>query len=379
MPANLKRASGKMLSKMGVAANFADPKSLAAEDWKQSVEEFQTNLFEDISDQQLASTKELVVIPDGLLWYVPFEAFLVGADQRPLIETAKVRYSPTLFLSFARPTSDGAIKSTGVVTGAMYPKTDSAAADKAFTDILEKEIDAKNLAASQDLPSDQLAGRLDQLVVLGQTPLKNGAFNLQPLQSEGSRKQSKNHATLLDWMKLPFSAPDHVVLAGLNSIGGASGLSRPDGSEMFFTATSVMAAGGRSVTLSRWNAGGKTQVELAAKYARYAVAMPVTAALQSAVKYVWSLKIDLTKEPRCKTDPAAPAVDGKAPFFWASLLVVSYPDLRTTDPAVLAMADKPADVKVADPPSSRLGQSSGPSRSPSDGECRGSACSTGER
>ena len=192
--------------------------------------------------------------------------------------------------------------------------------------------------------------------MLGQTPLKNGAFNLQPLHSEGSRKNSKNEATLSDWMRLPFSAPDHVVLAGLNSIGGASGLSRPDGSEMFFTATSVMAAGGRSVAMSRWNAGGKTQVKLAAKFARYAVAMPVTTALQSAVKYVRSSKVDLMKEPRCKTDPAAPEVDGDAPFFWAGLMVVSYDDQRAVDPAVLAMADKPAAVnkpaavKVADPP-----------------------------
>ena len=343
----LKSGVGSMLSKMGVAANYANSEVLASDDWKQSVEEFQTNLFEDISDDQLAATQELIVIPDGLLWYVPFEAFLVGADQRPLIETTKVRYAPTLFLALANPSSDGAVKSTGVVTGAMYPKTDPAVADEVFTEVLEKEIDAKNLAANQDLPSDQVAGRLDQLVVLGKTPLKNGAFNLQPLHSDSSRKNSKDQATLLDWMKVPFFAPSHVVLAGLNSIGGADGLSRPDGRELFFTATSVMAAGGRSVALSRWNTGGKTQAELAAKYARYSVAMPVTTALQKAVKYVQSSKVDLNKEPRVKSDPQSPAADGDSPFFWSGLMVVSYADNRTADPAVLAMADKPADVKDA--------------------------------
>ena len=118
----LKAGVGKMLSKMGVAANFADPKLLAADDWKQPLEEFQTNLFEDISDQQLASTKELVIIPDGLLWYVPFEAFLVGADQQPLIESTKIRYSPTLFLSLAIPTSDGAVQSTAWLPDPCIPK-----------------------------------------------------------------------------------------------------------------------------------------------------------------------------------------------------------------------------------------------------------------
>jgi len=342
----LKKGVGSILSEMGVASNYADPKLLASEQWKDAVSEFQANLFEDIPADQLATTKELIVIPDGLLWYVPFEAFLIGDgdDRRPLIETTKVRYCPTLFLSFANPTSKGDIKSTGVVTGPMYSQTDSACADSAFTEVLEKEIEAKDLGTrlNQDVPSDQLALRLDQLVVLKEASAADGAFRLQPMRGDGSRKNSKAQATLLDWMSVPLFSPDHVVMPGLNSIGGSGGLSRPDGSEMFFTATSILAAGGRTALLSRWNPGGQTQVDLAARYARYAVVMPVTEAFQTAVKQTRASTIELAKEPRLKTDPHPPAVDANAPYFWASPMLVSYDDQRIADPAVVQSLENEA-------------------------------------
>lgn len=345
----LKKGVGNLLVKMGVAANFADPQLIDSEAWKEAMLEFQDNLFEDIPPEQLAAADELIVIPDGLLWYVPFEAFLVGDDQHPLIESTKVRYCPTLFLSFANPSNSGAIKSTGVVTGAMYRQTDQSVADASFAGKLEKEIDAQKFTDVQDLPTDQLANRMDQLVVLSQSSFEKGAFGLQPMRGDGGRKKSQNQATLLDWMKVPFSSPVHVVMPGLNSIGGADGLSRPDGSELFFTATSMMAAGGRSVLLSRWNGGGQLQAELASRYARFAVSMPVTMALQNAIAQVRLEKVDFAKEPRLKSDPNPPAIDGDHPFFWANAMLISYQDKRASDPAVLAaIAGNAAGVGLAD-------------------------------
>lgn len=334
--AALKKGVGNLLAKMGVAANYADPQLLDSDAWKEAVLEFQDNLFEDIPPAELAAANELIVIPDGLLWYVPFEAFLVGDDQHPLIESTKVRYCPTLFLSFANPSGNGEIKSTGVVTGSLYPQADSAIADASFTEKLEKEIDAKKFTLPQDLPTDQLANRMDQLVVLSQSSFEQGALGLQPLRSDQGRRKSQDQVTLLDWMKVPFSSPSHVVMPGLNSIGGAGGLSRPDGSELFFAATSMMAAGGRTVLLSRWNAGGQLQSDLAARYANFAVSMPVTMALQTAIQQARTAQVDFAKEPRLKSDPNPPAIDGDHPFFWASPMLISYQDQRAVDPAVLA-------------------------------------------
>ena len=339
----MKKGVGKMLAAMGVAANYADQQLLAKDDWKEAVREFQRNLFEDFSPGQLETTKELVVIPDGLLWYVPFEAFLVGdgPSEQALIERTKVRYCPTLFLALATPTSTGEINSTGVVTGPMYPKTDSTLADKAFTDSLEKTIQAKKLNGASDISPNQLVSQLDQLVVISGDTAGRG-LGMQPLSGDSRSRSAKDDAALSDWMKIPLSAPDHIVMMGLNSIGGEGGLPRPDGSELFFTATSAMASGARSVVLSRWNTGGQMQVELAARYARSAVTMPVTTAMQDAIKQIGAMEVDVTKEPRLKEDPQPVKLTGVAPFFWASPMLVSYNDQRVVDPAVLANPVVPA-------------------------------------
>jgi hypothetical protein len=368
----LKKGIGGVLAAMGVAANYADPQLLASDAWRDAIWEFQENLFEDIPLDDLAKADELIVIPDGLLWYVPFEAFLVGDQGKevPLIETAKIRYCPTLFLSFANPASNGEIEFTGVVTGSMYPKTDSTFADQAFTEVLEKEIQAKDLStsSSQEIPSQQLARRLDQLVGLNEVSTQNGAFGLQPMRVDGGRKNSQDQATLLDWMSVPLQSPDHVVMPGLNSIGGTGGLARPDGREMFFAATSIMAAGGRTALLSRWNSGGQTQANFAARYARYAAAMPVTTALQNAVRQTRLGKIDLAKEPRLKTDPNAPELTAEAPFFWANPILVSYADQRVADPAVIkeleqAIADAAQPPPQSDPPKQDLAGEQPPGQS----------------
>ena len=46
---------------------------------------------------------ELIIVPDGLLWYVPFEALQVQADGqlRPLISRFRIRYAPTAGLATA--------------------------------------------------------------------------------------------------------------------------------------------------------------------------------------------------------------------------------------------------------------------------------------
>ena len=45
---------------------------------------------------------ELVIVPDGVLWYLPFEAVHVGDAKAstPLLDKTRVRYAPTMGLAF---------------------------------------------------------------------------------------------------------------------------------------------------------------------------------------------------------------------------------------------------------------------------------------
>ena len=65
-------------------------------------------LFENSRGVSLADgIDELVIVPDGWLWYLPFEILPVasnqaGDDRRPLREVCRIRYAPTRSLAVLR-------------------------------------------------------------------------------------------------------------------------------------------------------------------------------------------------------------------------------------------------------------------------------------
>ncbi len=86
-------------------------------------------------DTFLASSKlnfgqafdELIVVPDSVFWYLPFEAVQVGDAKNPisLLSKTRVRYAPTM--SLAVTSQVGRIESPkiGVVLGRLYPREDA--------------------------------------------------------------------------------------------------------------------------------------------------------------------------------------------------------------------------------------------------------------
>ena len=69
---------------------------------------------------------ELIIVPDGLLWYVPFEALQVQVDGqlRPLISRFRIRYAPTAGLATATSDLGRRRGNTAIVVGKFSPKLD---------------------------------------------------------------------------------------------------------------------------------------------------------------------------------------------------------------------------------------------------------------
>lgn len=66
----LNRAITKLLRNIGaIGGSATEGKTLASEDWKESATELKRGLFSGIPDESFANIVELVVIPDGMLWY----------------------------------------------------------------------------------------------------------------------------------------------------------------------------------------------------------------------------------------------------------------------------------------------------------------------
>lgn len=356
---------GAIVKEMGVSQPVADSELVASEAWKDTVELFEEALLEDFDAESIGKIDELVVVPDGLFWYLPLESFFIsrvpeavdadvdGADvnradandaggdgDRDVVfaEAMKIRYCPTLSLAFAKPqdraVAGPAIK-TGLVTGALLPRTTDELS-RQYSDLLIKDHpEMEAVPALSRLPSSLFAWRMDQLVNLTWSGTDN-PWEMLPMPVDRGGAGS----SLADWVSLGSAAPRSLVLPGLNSIGGPDYRSRADGSDLFIKTTALMASGAKSILASRWNSGGQTQMELAGRFAIHSQSMNSGEALQRAIAEVRSLPVDPAKEPRMKFANVDLDADGEGaaagtmtadhPFFYAQAMLVALPEVPMT-------------------------------------------------
>ena len=96
--AALMREIGNYDSKQSVSAD-----RLTDEKWKTTAAELFKPFAAQLSASALRGIKELVVVPDGFLWYLPFEMLQVESNgaRKSLVEVVRVRYAPTVGLAIA--------------------------------------------------------------------------------------------------------------------------------------------------------------------------------------------------------------------------------------------------------------------------------------
>ena len=109
-------------------------KDLGDTKWKQSAKQVLDELLKGSLADFTQPFDELVIVPDGFLWYLPFEALQVTVDKQlqPLIARFRIRYAPTLSLATPRGPGRGPADNTAVVVGKLYPRDDEAVARAAF-------------------------------------------------------------------------------------------------------------------------------------------------------------------------------------------------------------------------------------------------------
>jgi hypothetical protein len=243
--------------------NALDEKQLASTDWHESGQALFHSLF-DGSSINPATMKELVVIPDGLVWYVPLAALPIKLDEgiAPLVSHSKIRVVPTMGLAFGRAIPWRRVQHSSIVGSEIVPgdKNEDRAAHLA------------NLQAAMpnliDLPSPLpasppvVATALDALVVLDEFDIeRDDPLSWSPLPVG----RGKDSGTLDAWLSLPPIGPQRLVFAGAHTIaekGGKTPRRRsnvaPPGSELFLASCGLMSSGAQTVLLSRWRVGGQS-------------------------------------------------------------------------------------------------------------------------
>jgi len=107
---------------------------LAEEQWKQPAGQVLDALLKGSQADFTQPLDELVIVPDGVLWYLPFEALQVTVEKKrlPLISRFRIRYLPTssLIVGDARGRKPSA--NTGVVLGQLFGHESAAPARETF-------------------------------------------------------------------------------------------------------------------------------------------------------------------------------------------------------------------------------------------------------
>lgn len=307
---------------------------LQSDSWHASSKEAYAAIFGG-ARVDLAKTTSLVIVPDDLLWYMPFEALTPGGanGDKVLAELFPVRYGPTAALAVARPQPLRRPRHTGIIANDL-----KFAGDESDRTALVKELESAVsgplvFAESLPQPANLVSPLIDNLIVIDDISA-NGEIGEAASLLPRSRGTSKD--TLNAWITLPFGGPEQIVLTGV-ATEAEQGLKAPKrttsrsstarqggaGSEVFQSLCNLMSGGARTILMTRWRTSGRTNFDLVREFAKELPNAPAADAWQRACLLAREAPLDPAREPRLKRSDATgdmPTADH--PFFWAGYLLV---------------------------------------------------------
>jgi hypothetical protein len=292
---------------------------------------------------------EIVIVPDGFLWYLPFEALSVGkpGERRLLISRTRVRYAPTVGLAVGSPRVKKPRPNVGVVLGKLFPQDDPSAAQGAFEQFGPAVAGAVALPQTLPVASGVYRTVLDGLIVLDDVEPTSGPFDWSPLQVDRGPG-----ASLDAWLALPWGAPDHVVLPGFHT-PAETGLRKgaATGDDLFLATCGLMTAGVRTILISRWRAAGQTSFDLVREFVQELPHATPAEAWQRSVQIAADTPLDVPREPRVQQSLASEQPPkANHPFFWAGyMLVDSGENAVTPEQGPLGLGANPGNAPGAAP------------------------------
>jgi tetratricopeptide (TPR) repeat protein len=341
---------------------------LSDKTWRESGQKLFTQLFAD-SRLYLPQTKSLNIVPDGWLWYLPFDALVTPDGEPPslLSDRVLVFYGPTAALAVGDLRPLRRAQHTGIVANDLA-WIDSDAGREDALEQLEKAVSGPvRIPSPMPEPGWLVAPLLDELISVDEVGGEGGGFGWSPLPpSTTARSRGGEPDSLLGWFGLPYGGPERVVLAGFSTsaddgLKGARGSAHrpPPGSEVFQAVCGLMANGARTILLSRWRTGGQVNFDLVREFVQELANAPAVEAWRRSVLLAREAPLELAREPRVKkSDESGGPLSADYPFFWAGYLLVDNAPRVSADQdspdnrADSAVSAPPADSKKAAPPRS---------------------------
>ncbi len=330
-----------MLREMGnyQANNELAVKELGDAKWKQSAKQVLDTLLKGSPADLSQPFDELAIVPDGALWYLPFEALQVTTDgqSQPLIARFRIRYAPTLSLATSHGPGRNPTGHTAVVVGKLYSHDEDSVARTAFDQLAAVVPGAVALRSPPPAPSPIYGSLFPRLIVLDDLVFSEKdpyAWSPAPID------RGKTGGSLADWLLLPWGGPDVVILPGFHTTA-EDALKRMHkgipGNDVFLSVCGLMANGARTVLLSRWRTGGQTSFDLVREFTQELPRTSPADAWQRAVLLTIGSRLNIEAEPRLKRTTADETPKADHPFFWAGYMLVdcgAAPEPKAEEPVI---------------------------------------------
>jgi tetratricopeptide (TPR) repeat protein len=333
-------------------------KELKSVAWQKEAQELLRLLVEGSRADLLGNISELLVVPDGIAWYIPFEA-LGGQKEnkfQSIISTKPVRYLPVLSLTVPGAAGRRLAPRTLVVLGKLHPQEPPEMAQQVFDLLAERQTGFEALTQPLSAPSLAIKPLLDQLVVWDDLRVDLAKpLSLGPISALGKGPGN----TLADWISLPWGGPDIVVLPGFHTpMENALRQYRsfPVGAELLATSCGLMATGSRTILVSRWRTGGSICAELLREFLQEVPHTPAAQAWRRAVILCANWPVRQESEPRVARSAEAAELTAEHPFFWAGYMLFDcglnpqLPETPAEPPAVEMAPPQEPQAPPAPPP-----------------------------
>ena len=316
--------------------------------WQEHARRLAELLFEEsgVSLEKHADFDELIIVPDGPLWYLPFEllpvtveADLADAENLRLRDVCEIRYCPTRGLAVADRRLLADRPFVAVYDNLAFRGDPPERAAETLHRITTAVDEAVGLSpTAKKIPVTLPASLADTVAVFDDLTLRSITSN-QPMVATVAGRPGM---LLADWLQPPAKMPRCILLMGLQTgaTGGNSTTRGRPGADLFTTAMDLAAAGAETTLLSRWNVGGRVSADLGIEFLRDRQLMkpdgslPTAAASwRRAVNLVIAEQPDFSREPRVKVSKNTVPTDARHPFFWAGFALIDCgvsPDAPTT-------------------------------------------------
>lgn len=316
-------------------------KELNSTAWQQEAEALLRAIVDGSRADLLGDFDELVIVPDGLAWYIPFEVLGQKREKEfvTLLSTKAVRYLPVLSLSVPSPVGRRIAARSVVVLGRLHPQEPEGTASEVFAFLSRGQAGYVAWGSQLQVPSVVIMPLVDQLVVWDDLRVDASqplATNLLAALARGPGN------TLADWLNLPWGGPDVVVLPGFHT-PMESGLRQertaPVGYDLFLTTCALMANGSRTVLISRWRNAGEICAQLVREFLQELPYEPASESWRRAATLARQWTVNPELEPRIARASGSSGLVAEHPFFWAAYMLVDA-GLRPEPPE--AVAEPPA-------------------------------------